>query len=59
MHLGKPNAGAAMPDPNREGGRIGNENGVLCRSTEDNMKVVGYAYGFNSTTYRQYFIWPR
>ncbi len=42
-------------DPFREGGRIGNENGVLCRSTDD--KVVGYAYGFNSTTYRQYYLY--
>ena len=42
-------------DPDREGGRIGNENGVLCRSTND--KVIGYAYGFNSTTYRQYYLY--
>ncbi|HEY8893881.1 MAG TPA: RagB/SusD family nutrient uptake outer membrane protein [Niastella sp.] len=42
-------------DPYKEGGRIGNENGVLCRSTND--KVIGYAYGFNSTTYRQYYLY--
>lgn len=42
-------------DPDREGGRIGNENGVLCRSTND--KVLGYAYGFNSTTWRQYYLY--
>jgi starch-binding outer membrane protein, SusD/RagB family len=44
-------------DPDREGGRIGNENGVLCRATDDVVKTVGYAYGFNSTTYRQYYLY--
>lgn len=37
-------------DANRIGGRIGNENGVKCSSSND--QVVGYAYGFNSTTYK-------
>jgi len=39
-------------DAFREGGRIGNENGVLCRAT--NFDVIGYAYGFNSTTWKLY-----
>ncbi|WP_207514083.1 RagB/SusD family nutrient uptake outer membrane protein [Longitalea luteola] len=42
-------------DAFREGGRIGNENGVLCRST--NTDVVGYAYGFNSTTWKLYYLY--
>ncbi len=33
--FGKPNVMAPIPIPNREGGRIGNENGVLCRSSEE------------------------
>jgi len=37
-------------DEYREGGRIGNENGVLCRA--NSFSVIGYAYGFNSTTYK-------
>lgn len=40
----------ANEDEFREGGRIGNENGVLCRA--NSFAVVGYAYGFNSTTYK-------
>ncbi|MCS3800793.1 RagB/SusD family nutrient uptake outer membrane protein [Niastella sp. OAS944] len=40
----------ANEDEFREGGRIGNENGVLCRA--NSFSVVGYAYGFNSTTYK-------
>jgi starch-binding outer membrane protein, SusD/RagB family len=39
-------------DDQREGGRIGNENGVLCRSTD--FGNIGYAYGFNSTTWKLY-----
>lgn len=39
-------------DVYREGGRIGNENGVLCRA--NSFTVVGYAYGFNSTTWKLY-----
>jgi hypothetical protein len=42
-------------DVYREGGRIGNENGVYCRSNND--KVVGYAYGFNSTTWKLYYLY--
>jgi hypothetical protein len=40
----------ANEDEYREGGRIGNENGVLCRA--NSFSIVGYAYGFNSTTYK-------
>jgi hypothetical protein len=40
----------AHEDEFREGGRIGNENGVLCRA--NSPTIVGYAYGFNSTTYK-------
>jgi hypothetical protein len=39
-------------DEYREGGRIGNENGVLCRA--NSPAIVGYAYGFNSATYKLY-----
>jgi len=39
-------------DAYREAGRIGNENGVLCRA--NNYGVIGYAYGFNSTTWKLY-----
>lgn len=39
-------------DAYREGGRIGNENGVKCSST--NVATVGYAYGFVSTTRKLY-----
>lgn len=42
-------------DAYREGGRIGNENGVLCRSTQTD--VIGYAYGFNSTTWKLYYLY--
>ncbi|HEX6430558.1 MAG TPA: RagB/SusD family nutrient uptake outer membrane protein [Niastella sp.] len=42
-------------DAQREGGRIGNENGVLCRAT--NFDVIGYAYGFNSTTWKLYYLY--
>jgi hypothetical protein len=42
-------------DVYREGGRIGNENGVLCRANSD--KIVGYAYGFNSTTWKLYYLY--
>jgi hypothetical protein len=42
-------------DDKREGGRIGNENGVLCRAT--NFDVIGYAYGFNSTTWKLYYLY--
>lgn len=40
-------------DAYREGGRIGNENGVNCRSTD--FAEIGYAYGFNSTTRKLFF----
>lgn len=39
-------------DAYREGGRIGNENGVKCSSTD--VANVGYAYGFVSTTRKLY-----
>jgi len=42
-------------DAFREGGRIGNENGVLCRATS--FDVIGYAYGFNSTTWKLYYLY--
>jgi hypothetical protein len=42
-------------DAFREGGRIGNENGVLCRPTT--FDVIGYAYGFNSTTWKLYYLY--
>jgi hypothetical protein len=42
-------------DANRIGGRHGNENGVRCTSNND--QVVGYAYGFNSTTYKLYHLY--
>jgi hypothetical protein len=42
----------ANNDAYKEGGRIGNENGVLCRSTVTDS--IGYAYGFNSTTQKLY-----
>jgi starch-binding outer membrane protein, SusD/RagB family len=42
-------------DAQREGGRIGNENGVLCRATK--FDTIGYAYGFNSTTYKLYYLY--
>jgi starch-binding outer membrane protein, SusD/RagB family len=42
-------------DAQREGGRIGNENGVLCRA--NSPTVVGYAYGFNSTTWKLYYLY--
>lgn len=42
-------------DANRIGGRIGNENGVKCSSSND--QEIGYAYGFNSTTYKLYHLY--
>ncbi|AWO00632.1 RagB/SusD family nutrient uptake outer membrane protein [Chitinophaga alhagiae] len=42
-------------DANRIGGRHGNENGVRCTSNND--QVIGYAYGFNSTTYKLYHLY--
>lgn len=39
-------------DAFREGGRIGNENGVKCASSD--VANVGYAYGFVSTTRKLY-----
>lgn len=42
-------------DAYREGGRIGNENGVLCRA--NSFATVGYAYGFNSTTWKLYYLY--
>ncbi|WP_341836165.1 RagB/SusD family nutrient uptake outer membrane protein [Chitinophaga pollutisoli] len=42
-------------DANRIGGRIGNENGVRCTSNND--QVIGYAYGFNSTTYKLFHLY--
>jgi len=42
-------------DTYKEGGRIGNENGVLCRSTATDS--IGYAYGFNSTTQKLYYLY--
>ncbi|MBO9204114.1 MULTISPECIES: RagB/SusD family nutrient uptake outer membrane protein [Niastella] len=44
-------------DPYREGGRIGNENGVYCRADADILDSVGYAYGFNSTTQKLYYLY--
>lgn len=41
-------------DAFREGGRIGNENGVKCSSTTDLIPTVGFAYGFVSTTRKLY-----
>ncbi|AEV99847.1 carbohydrate-binding protein SusD [Niastella koreensis] len=45
----------ANNDAYKEGGRIGNENGVLCRSTVTDS--IGYAYGFNSTTQKLYYLY--
>jgi hypothetical protein len=45
----------ANKDSYREAGRIGNENGVYCRSTD--VYSVGYAYGFNSTTWKLYYLY--
>lgn len=42
-------------DANRIGGRHGNENGVRCTSSND--QEIGYAYGFNSTTYKLYHLY--
>ncbi|WP_423738158.1 RagB/SusD family nutrient uptake outer membrane protein [Chitinophaga caseinilytica] len=42
-------------DANRLGGRHGNENGVRCTSSND--QEIGYAYGFNSTTYKLYHLY--
>jgi hypothetical protein len=42
-------------DAFREGGRMGNENGVKCSAT--NFADIGYAYGFNSTTRKLYFLY--
>lgn len=42
-------------DAYREGGRIGNENGVKCAST--NTADVGYAYSFNSATRKLYYLY--
>ncbi len=41
-------------DEFREGGRIGNENGVKCSASTDLIATVGYAYGFVSTTRKLY-----
>jgi hypothetical protein len=42
-------------DANRLGGRIGNENGVKCSSSDP--ANVGYAYGFISATYKLYHLY--
>jgi len=42
-------------DAFREAGRIGNENGVKCSSTD--VSNVGYAYGFVSTTRKLYYLY--
>jgi len=42
-------------DVNRIGGRIGNENGVKCSSSDP--ANVGYAYGFISATYKLYHLY--
>ncbi|TZF83880.1 RagB/SusD family nutrient uptake outer membrane protein [Pedobacter sp. BS3] len=42
-------------DAFREGGRIGNENGVKCSASDP--ANVGYAYGFNSTTWKLYYLY--
>ncbi|WP_316811774.1 RagB/SusD family nutrient uptake outer membrane protein [Pedobacter heparinus] len=41
-------------DAFREGGRIGNENGVKCSASTDLIPTVGFAYGFVSTTRKLY-----
>ena len=42
-------------DAFREGGRMGNENGVKCSAT--NTDSVGYAYGFISATRKLYYLY--
>lgn len=42
-------------DAFREGGRMGNENGVKCSSTV--TADVGYCYGFNSATRKLYYLY--
>jgi len=42
-------------DPWREGGRIGNENGIKCLSSD--VVAVGYCYGFNSATRKLYYLY--